>query len=259
MNLKDYCDLLGQTVASSLDRAGALKDSGSFDIVKKFTSDLAEVFTQMILSNPPKHKFWRPGDSGCPRDIKAENGELHTLRCKSCGEDNPINQNCLGGLDFSHTRWLGVGPLVDKLCEAHEGTAVIFTGQNPDFNGLPNEAVTVVTAPDWKDVVYRGDSLVECLNEALTDVREPSEDEDISTLSEFPHILPPYTTLRDMITAPSDCPLILRARHKDAAAEVTVIGWYITDEAKWIDMCFAPNTPQEIIPSGWFCKVSDLH
>jgi hypothetical protein len=34
------------------------------------------------------HKFWGAGEADCPADIKASNGELHTLRCKVCGKDN---------------------------------------------------------------------------------------------------------------------------------------------------------------------------
>lgn len=36
-----------------------------------------------------KHIYWAAGEPDCPRDIKASNGELHTLRCKVCGSDNP--------------------------------------------------------------------------------------------------------------------------------------------------------------------------
>jgi hypothetical protein len=47
-----------------------------------------------VLENPPKHKFWGAGDPDCPREIKAGNGELHTLRCKVCGLDNPRDEIC---------------------------------------------------------------------------------------------------------------------------------------------------------------------
>jgi hypothetical protein len=46
------------------------------------------------LANPPKHDFWGAGEPDCPREIKAGNGELHTLRCKRCREDNPRNEIC---------------------------------------------------------------------------------------------------------------------------------------------------------------------
>ena len=37
----------------------------------------------------PKHVYWGAGEADCPREIKAANGELHTLRCKLCGIDRP--------------------------------------------------------------------------------------------------------------------------------------------------------------------------
>ena len=49
---------------------------------------------EAFIAKPTKHRFWRPGEADCPRDIKADNGELHTLRCKVCGEDDPRVQIC---------------------------------------------------------------------------------------------------------------------------------------------------------------------
>jgi hypothetical protein len=34
----------------------------------------------------PRHKFWGAGEPDCPQDLKAANGELHTMRCKVCGD-----------------------------------------------------------------------------------------------------------------------------------------------------------------------------
>ncbi len=48
------------------------------------------------LGGPLKHDFWMPGEAECPREIKAPNGEIHTLRCKRCGEDNPRGKICVG-------------------------------------------------------------------------------------------------------------------------------------------------------------------
>lgn len=45
---------------------------------------------------PSKHRFWGAGDADCPTEIKAGNGELHTLRCKACGLDDPKDNQCLG-------------------------------------------------------------------------------------------------------------------------------------------------------------------
>ena len=50
------------------------------------------------LENPPKHRFWSAGEADCPREIKAGNGELHTLRCKICGIDSPHNGICRAAL-----------------------------------------------------------------------------------------------------------------------------------------------------------------
>lgn len=47
-----------------------------------------------MLDNPPRHDFWGAGEPDCPRDIKAGNGELHTLRCKVCGLDSPRDDIC---------------------------------------------------------------------------------------------------------------------------------------------------------------------
>ena len=50
------------------------------------------------LANPPRHVFWGAGERGCPREIKDGNGELHTLRCKVCGLDNPRDDICRAAL-----------------------------------------------------------------------------------------------------------------------------------------------------------------
>ena len=45
-----------------------------------------------------KHVYWAAGEPDCPREIKAGNGELHTLRCKVCGTDRPKGP-CTGEQD----------------------------------------------------------------------------------------------------------------------------------------------------------------
>lgn len=47
------------------------------------------------VGGPLKHDYWRPGEPDCPREIKGGNGELHTLRCKRCGQDDPRSEICL--------------------------------------------------------------------------------------------------------------------------------------------------------------------
>jgi hypothetical protein len=51
---------------------------------------------QARLENPPKHDWWGAGEVDCPKEIKCGNGELHTMRCKICGKDNPRSSICLG-------------------------------------------------------------------------------------------------------------------------------------------------------------------
>lgn len=43
-----------------------------------------------------KHMYWGAGEPDCPREIKCSNGELHTLRCKVCGQDSPRSPICTG-------------------------------------------------------------------------------------------------------------------------------------------------------------------
>ncbi len=52
-----------------------------------------------FIANPPRHKFWGAGEKDCPREIKAGNGELHTLKCKACGAENPRNDICHASLN----------------------------------------------------------------------------------------------------------------------------------------------------------------
>lgn len=41
---------------------------------------------RICIEQMPRHKFWGAGEPDCPQDIKASNGELHTMRCKVCGD-----------------------------------------------------------------------------------------------------------------------------------------------------------------------------
>ena len=40
----------------------------------------------LTIARLAKHNFWMAGDPACPEELKAPNGELHTLQCKACGE-----------------------------------------------------------------------------------------------------------------------------------------------------------------------------
>lgn len=69
---------------------------------KKVETALALIAKTMRAAlNPPRHDFWGAGERDCPREIKAGNGELHTLRCKVCGEDNPRNDRCFNRASLS--------------------------------------------------------------------------------------------------------------------------------------------------------------
>lgn len=41
---------------------------------------------RICIEQMPRHKFWGAGEPDCPQDIKASNGELHTMKCKVCGD-----------------------------------------------------------------------------------------------------------------------------------------------------------------------------
>lgn len=72
------------------------------DLSPELLADMEDNLTQVAVAvmlaccpEPRRHRFWRPGEADCPRDIKAGNGELHTLRCKVCGQDDPRDDRCL--------------------------------------------------------------------------------------------------------------------------------------------------------------------
>ena len=70
---------------------------------KKVKTALALVAKTMRAAlDPPQHVYWRAGEPDCPRELKAGNGELHTLRCKVCGlEDLRANSVCRAALDHT--------------------------------------------------------------------------------------------------------------------------------------------------------------
>jgi hypothetical protein len=78
---------------------------------------------------------------------------------------------CQPVMSTAEKRWFGVSRLVDEIL-SEEGATVTFSGPNPDFNGLPNEVITVVRGPAWTDETFRGDTLVDCLNQAISSKHE---------------------------------------------------------------------------------------
>jgi hypothetical protein len=61
---------------------------------------LGETVERLIaaIKSPQRHKWWGAGEPGCPADLKAPNGELHTLRCKLCGAGSSTSF-CLPAID----------------------------------------------------------------------------------------------------------------------------------------------------------------
>lgn len=45
--------------------------------------------------HPHRHVYFRAGEPDCPPELKA-GGELHTLRCRVCGMDDPPKDHCRG-------------------------------------------------------------------------------------------------------------------------------------------------------------------
>lgn len=60
---------------------------------------------------------------------------------------------------------------IDILTDG-EGNALTFCCTNPDFNGLPNEAITVTADwTDWQERYFRADTRAECLALAIDALR----------------------------------------------------------------------------------------
>lgn len=59
--------------------------------------------TMRAALEPPKHVYWGAGEPDCPPDIKAGNGELHTLRCKVCGNEDASDTRCRTALERTGT------------------------------------------------------------------------------------------------------------------------------------------------------------
>lgn len=62
---------------------------------------IAEAYERTINR---KHVFYSPGEPDCPSDLLCSNGELHTLRCKVCGEENlRLDMPCKGEITSTDT------------------------------------------------------------------------------------------------------------------------------------------------------------
>ncbi len=69
---------------------------GSYESVAvrmlKFARTL-ELELESFRAPKRSHDFWYAGQPDCPLELKA-GGELHTLKCKVCGEENPRSDGC---------------------------------------------------------------------------------------------------------------------------------------------------------------------
>lgn len=92
----------------------------------------------------------------------------HTIPSRNSTLIEAVAQHLIDNGLLAYERWRDVIPLVEQIL-AEEGAAVTFTGPNPDFNDLPNEAVGVTRSPGWFEKTYRADTLADCLRAAIAD------------------------------------------------------------------------------------------
>lgn len=95
---REPAQLLG---LGSRDKLGLLSDLGYMqphplialvnDAGINISSEDALKFARLVAAalaheTLPRHNFWRAGEPDCPKELRAADGELQTLRCKVCGE-----------------------------------------------------------------------------------------------------------------------------------------------------------------------------
>jgi len=101
----------------------------------------------------PKHRYWGAGEPDCPRDIKAGNGELHTLRCKICGLDDPRNPICHADKHFAA---ISSHPSAHDMREALQPFALIST------EGVVKELTGHVTVTTCAEYFHRAAAALAC-------------------------------------------------------------------------------------------------
>lgn len=62
-------------------------DNGFMAALRQMRANL-ELEYRLAPEPRGEHQWWMAGDPDCPPELKAPNGELHTLRCKVCGGDS---------------------------------------------------------------------------------------------------------------------------------------------------------------------------
>jgi hypothetical protein len=97
MTRKDAINIVDAIIKDLSDRRGLRHEWEQID--RPIRVEIRETWIELAMSNcapPVKHKYWGAGEADCPKEIKAGNGELHTLRCKVCGQDSPREPYCDG-------------------------------------------------------------------------------------------------------------------------------------------------------------------
>lgn len=120
-----------------------------------------------FIANPPKHKFWGPGEPDCPRELKAGNGELRTLRCKVCGEDNPRDSICRWAIGTRESDSDAAMRFIDKL-RADYGTVTILPDNEEADTKAEQMAIDCCGEwTNWQDQRFYGETILQCLAKAV--------------------------------------------------------------------------------------------
>lgn len=120
-----------------------------------------------FIANPPKHKFWGAGEPDCPRELKAGNGELRTLRCKVCGEDNPRDSICRWAIGTRESDSDAAMRFIDKL-RADYGTVTILPDNEEADTKAEQMAIDCCGEwTNWQDQRFYGETILQCLAKAV--------------------------------------------------------------------------------------------
>lgn len=135
------------------------------DLIIALEADVARL--REALSNPPKHKFWGAGEPDCPRELKAGNGELRTLRCKVCGEDNPRDSICRWAIGTRESDSDAAMRFIDKL-RADYGTVTILPDNEEADTKAEQMAIDCCGEwTNWQDQRFYGETILQCLAKAV--------------------------------------------------------------------------------------------
>ncbi len=170
-----------------LGRHGYLMGSGPLSAAHP---DDQNAMRGIIATLFARHEYWGAGEQDCPKEIKAGNGELHTLMCKVCGQKKPKSQHCNPDADED-------AYVIDMLARLLAEIAIALKGPQPlltrwsyhDLPALVRELVARDNPPEsggqgeWAEAVR-----VACLDgvdEALRDfATDPTGDNGTTVVRE---------------------------------------------------------------------------